>query len=259
VNVLDYVLIVLLLIFLGLGYRKGFIWQALSIAGIALALIVAARYHAPLADTAVLEWLRDRSDATALVVSFLAIFFVLAGITATIARAIGKKLDRTGIQPLNHWLGAFLGVLQGAALLGVLALALQQWGTEGGVVDPPQDDAQGLIAGSYLIPRLVTGTLAVADFVVELIPPEDREKIVELYRTQAPEGAAERARAGGAVDPGIDLVPRPAVAEGANPRDERRPVLDLGALRRLTLERQDEARPAPAAARTGDEDPGAER
>ena len=192
-NVLDYVLLGILLLFLFFGYRKGFIRQALSIAGVITAFYLGARYHAPLAGTSIFSSIRERSETAALVISFVGIFLVTAFVTGLLAAAIGRKMKDNAMCGYDRTLGGFLGVAKGVFLLGGIAIALQQFGlpegTAIGEVIPAdaQEKTEGLIAESVLVPHLAKGCLE----LIALIPQEDLEEITRAYKERLVSGNAE--------------------------------------------------------------------
>lgn len=261
-NVTDYIILGILLVFLITGYRKGFLMQALSIIGVAVAFVLASLYHARLAGTAMFETFRQSNESGALVAAFVCIFFFTAGITGLLATWIRRKTKKKIEGGLNKSLGALLGLASGTVLLGGLALGLQEWRLPQGAVVPVklqdiQEKGQDLVADSYLIPYLTSGCLA----LIDVIPQEGREELVKLYqenddwlpvvaRLQDP---ATTARKDGETTPGEG-----SEASSEKSSKEAKPLppelLDLGALRRLIV-RESELSEEPTPTAGTDEEP----
>ncbi|MBN1444474.1 MAG: CvpA family protein, partial [Planctomycetes bacterium] len=268
------------------GYFKGFVIQALGIIGIGLAFYLAARFHRPLAEMPVLSGVREQSPSAALVVSFVAVFFVVAALTSTITFVIGRKVKHTAVRPADKWFGGLLGLTKGVLLLGGAAVGLQEYGFPLGAVVPgrlqevPGDQGNAVeaaIGRSALIPYLAEGCL----IAVRLVPKETREELVKVYREQtrgilgSEEGGAGESPAGGTAAKSLipqNLAAKPAGslpevstppggADGASskiaakekpglpadaPRDQ---LLDLGQWRQIVVEEKETiARPVPATA-----------
>lgn len=181
-NVLDYILLAILLVFLARGYSKGFVYQVLQISGVILAFIVASRFHPVLAGSEALSGVRERSDTAALVLAFIAIFFVVAAVASVIAVQVSQRASKLQIHGANAMLGALTGLAQGVLLLGGASLGLKEIGFPGGAVPltPPSAVAQGkqLITDSVLVTPLAEGCLA----LVALIPQRSREEIMDHFR-----------------------------------------------------------------------------
>ncbi|MCZ6794879.1 MAG: CvpA family protein [Planctomycetota bacterium] len=260
-NVLDYVLLAILLVFLVSGYRKGFILQTLSIVGILVAFFVASYYHAPLANTTLFEDFRADRPTASLVISFLCIFFLTAGVTGLLAHWIRGKTQKKGRSGLDRSFGGLLGVAGGAVLLGSVALGLQQWGMDEGVLVPAgvQEKGRELIAESWMVPKLTDSCLA----LIALIPQGGREEIARAWREN--DGwlrNLDRRKDAGGAPAGVDKIGS-ADAAGAPPRPPALP--GLGTLRKLHAEEREAAPPTPAtgtpaepespAARSGESEP----
>jgi uncharacterized membrane protein required for colicin V production len=178
-NILDYVLLAILVFFVFSGFRRGFLWQLISIAGVVGAFILAGRYHAPLAETGIFAGIREKSAQGALITSFLGIFIAISLVTGFIASWIGRKLEERGFGSYDKLFGAILGGAKAVLLLGGAAVGLQQYGLPEGATVPIdlQKKTDSWIAGSYLVPRLSQGCFA----IIELIPRAERDEIAEFY------------------------------------------------------------------------------
>jgi len=274
VNVLDYVLLALLLIFLVSGYRKGFLWQALAIVGVCVSFFVAARFHTPLAETSVFDSFRERSPSLALVVSFVGIFFILVAVTSLLTRTIGRKVKKESTRDLDKWLGALLGTAKGVILLGGIGLAFQEWGFEEGAAIPAefQEKGEGLVRESLLVPMLTDGCFA----MIDLMPTGAKQEIAEVFDTEIFTGkktpidessspdkltASNKAADGDTILKPTGLKPTGLVAgssTGATGTEEvvtekKIPLLDLGSLRNVRApQAQIPDKPVPATSKIED-------
>ena len=180
-NALDYILLAILLLFVIFGYRRGFVWQALSIAGVIGAIFVAARYHASVAEMGILESIRSRSENAALVTAFVGIFILLTLITGFIVGKIGSRIQDKGLKSFDKTFGAVLGLAKGVLLLGGVAIAIQQFGLpeENALVsEDARQRSEGFVADSLLVPKLAEGCLV----VIEMIPEPARDQLATQYK-----------------------------------------------------------------------------
>ncbi|SDN56759.1 CvpA family protein [Alkalicoccus daliensis] len=129
-------LLIWLVISFFVGYRRGFVLQAVHIAGLVLAFIAAWLYYEELANIIQL-WipfpqLPDESSWSLLneafgreMVYYNGIAFVLIFIVVKIiAQIIGSMFDFIANLPIlhffNNWLGAVLGFIEGLIILSIL-------------------------------------------------------------------------------------------------------------------------------------------
>ena len=117
---LDAVLLLLLVLFALRGFWRGFLREALGLAGLAVAGILVVGWSEPIAD--VLSGRGGLSPLTARLVSAVglavAVFLVVRLLGATVARVTSALF----LRPIDRVAGIGLGLAEGFALLG-LALA----------------------------------------------------------------------------------------------------------------------------------------
>jgi uncharacterized membrane protein required for colicin V production len=278
VNALDYVLLGILAIFLISGYRRGFLWQALSIATIAVAFFVAARYHGHVAAMSFLEKVRSSSPTAASVGAFIGIFFLITFVAGFILTRIMKRIEEATdpeLRQFNRFLGALLGGAKGALLLGGLAVAILQWGLpEGTVFDKDlKAKGEGLVASSYLVPKLAKSCIILLDYiprekVVEVV--EEGQEILHLKGKEegqpaaAPPGSGASSAGGGLKPMSLDETTTKTAASGsaradaaleelarqARGADKPGRPLDLGVLGRNLMEQGSEGQPVPSSGKT---------
>ncbi len=122
-NLVDLLLVVVVLLGVGSGWRQGFISGALSLATLAASLLFALTFYA-----AVATWLVARSwvaDPWASPVAFGATLLVASLLLGGIARALMRRLPH-GVHALglNRWLGVVPGAVTGCIHAAVVAVVL---------------------------------------------------------------------------------------------------------------------------------------
>jgi len=126
----DVAIVFTLLLTTVLGYRSGFIWQAIRIASVVAAFWVAARFHPLVA----IRLARDMSESARLGVSFVGLFvgsLLVAYLTMFLVR---EPIDALEPETGDRVLGALIGMAKGLLLCGIAALAVLQFGDELGDV-----------------------------------------------------------------------------------------------------------------------------
>jgi uncharacterized protein YkwD len=127
INVIDILLIIVIVLSMLNGYRRGFIHGVLDLAGWVLSLIAGLRYHQPVA-----QWLGANVDLWSEVWDQPIAFVLVALITGVIVHVIGywilRRLpEKTHENPVNQLFGLLPGVINGlitAAILSALLLAI---------------------------------------------------------------------------------------------------------------------------------------
>jgi membrane protein required for colicin V production len=128
-NTVDWIILVVLAVSVGISLWRGFTREAISLAGWVAAFVVANLFAAQLAGL-LGQWINSITGSY--VVAFAALFvgtLVLAGILAK----LGKQLVRaTGLSLLDRLLGTVFGFARGVILIVVAVYLLRQ-------VAPPQN------------------------------------------------------------------------------------------------------------------------
>ena len=265
VNAVDYVLLAVLGAFLIYGYMKGFLRQVLLFIGIGVSFFLASRYHVALAESNFLESLRESNETVALVVCFVGILFVSAAITSIVASLIGRSFRTATGAGGDRWLGALLGVGVGAVLLGGVAVGIREWKAPDGALGIPSAEAgeaggfSDLVAQSLLLPHFADVCL----FVVDKIPKEQREELIAVYddhikvmKTTKPAVESSTGNPVSDFTNSLTAAPRESASKIAIAAKNERTngkLLDLGALRTLVRNQEEEAAPAPASAKLEEE------
>lgn len=119
-NELDYAIIVVVLVSLGVGAWRGAIREVINIGGWVMAFILAHSFSTTLAPYFA-DWMAD--PVYRLVVAWIVLFvavLIFAGLLASVLSELVRKL---GLSALDRGLGAMIGVLRGGLVVIVLALA----------------------------------------------------------------------------------------------------------------------------------------
>jgi len=123
---LDSTLLVLLGLGASFGFMTGLLWQVARVASLALGLWTTILFH-PQAVELVQEYLLRDADAmlvggVAYTVVFLIVYFVLLLIT----QSLEKFLQASGFAWMDRFLGAMLGSVKTAAVLGAACLLVSR-------------------------------------------------------------------------------------------------------------------------------------
>ncbi len=124
-NSLDYLLLAIILVSALLGLMRGLIKEVLSLCAYVAAFFGALWWGPPMAEwlPAFLENPLLRMAAATLIV-FLAVLLSVG----LLNMALGALIDRTGLSPADHGLGALFGLLRGSII--VLAIMVMAGYTE---------------------------------------------------------------------------------------------------------------------------------
>lgn len=125
-NIIDVVLVLLVLLSVANGYRRGFILGLLDLLGWALGLVAGLRFYQPVA-----RWLGPRVDMWSEVYDQPIAFVVVAAVTVIAVQVIGHfvfgQSKDVHEHSTNRWLGVFPGLANGlitAALVSSLMVSL---------------------------------------------------------------------------------------------------------------------------------------
>ena len=119
-NELDYAVGALIIISIVVGIVRGAVREAINVAGWILAFILAHAFAQNLA-VYIADWMSEPVFRTAL--AWLSIFVCVLAISSLFASLISELVQKLGLGGLNQFLGAIIGLVRGALVLLVLALA----------------------------------------------------------------------------------------------------------------------------------------
>jgi membrane protein required for colicin V production len=139
-NGFDWLLIAILLISMGVAYRRGIVRTICGLAGFFGGLMLATTYYTQLADRIVHVRLLA-SVPTARILSYLLIVIVTVSLFEVAGLALQKMLRMVGLGFVDHLCGVAFGFVRGCVIcLGVLMVtsnfAPQSWVVTTSVVSP---------------------------------------------------------------------------------------------------------------------------
>jgi membrane protein required for colicin V production len=145
VNIVDLILLVVLFLFALRGYFKGLFRETLSLAGLVIGFLAAARYSASLATMGEGYW--KTSPLILKGVSFVGVFFVVYFFFNLVGWLLHRSEKVLFLQTLNRAGGIAVGLAKGAA---VMALAVSFAGSVNWVPKAAKDKFES----SVLVPPL---------------------------------------------------------------------------------------------------------
>ena len=117
-NYIDYIILVILALFLIQGYRKGIIIGLATIAALILGIYAAVHFSNYL-DSTLVEHLHP-SKKWLPILSFTATFILVVVVVMIVAKLTEKLVDIVGMGFFNHIGGAALGLAKGVILVSIL-------------------------------------------------------------------------------------------------------------------------------------------
>ena len=119
-NELDYFIIVVLLISIGIGVFRGAVREVLNIVGWVLAFILAYEFAPSLAANFA-DWAAE--PTVRLVVAWVAVFLMVLVVVGLIASLLSELMRKLGLGALDRGVGGAIGLFRGAIVLVALTLA----------------------------------------------------------------------------------------------------------------------------------------
>lgn len=172
-NPLDGIILGILLFFLIIGAMRGWFRQILQISTILIAFVAASLLHLGLADAAMFDGIRQKSDALADGSAFM-IIFLSCSIFLTIISAFIFDLGRPDqLSFSDHALGALISVISGILVLGCVCLVANEWIKPGKEAGKEAGTVAELISASSLISPLSES----CQVLIDLIPASSRKQM----------------------------------------------------------------------------------
>ena len=128
-NFIDYIILVILLLFLIHGYRKGIIISLASIAALVLGIYAAVNFSNYL-DATLMEHLKP-SRKWLQILSFSITFLLVVIAVMLVAKLTEKLVDVVGMGFFNHIGGAALGLIKGVILISILIFIFSSFDHKG--------------------------------------------------------------------------------------------------------------------------------
>lgn len=172
-NPLDGIILGILLFFLIIGAMRGWFRQVLQISTILIAFVAASLLHLGLADAAMFDGIRQKSDALADGSAFM-IIFLSCSIFLTIIAALIFDLGRPD-QPSfsDRALGALISVASGILILGCVCLVADEWIKPEKKAGKKAGPVAELISASALVSPLSES----CQVLIDLIPASNRKQL----------------------------------------------------------------------------------
>ena len=120
-NGLDYAIIVLLLLSIGVGVIRGAMREVMNIIGWVLAFILAHAFATDLAPHFA-EWVGE--PAARIVLAWATIFAVVVIVASLVASLLSEVVKKFGLSTLDRGVGALIGMARGLLILLAVTLAL---------------------------------------------------------------------------------------------------------------------------------------
>ncbi len=121
---------------------RGFVREALSLAGWIAAFLLAKAFYEPVAEMLVEH---IETNSIRLGVAWVGIFVVVLFLAGVVNYIIGKMIDKAGLSGTDRFLGMGFGALRGVLIVALIVLGLKQF------TPVPKDDWWGK---SALIPHM---------------------------------------------------------------------------------------------------------
>jgi len=172
-NPLDGIILGILLFFLIIGAIRGWFRQILQISTILIAFVAASLLHLGLADAAMFDGIRQKSDALADGSAFM-IIFLSCSIFLTIIAALIFDLGRPdGLAFSDRALGALISVASGILILGCVCLVADEW------TKPEKTTGKEarLVAEFISASALVSPLSESCRVLIDLIPASSRKQL----------------------------------------------------------------------------------
>ena len=172
-NPLDGIILGILLFFLIIGALRGWFRQILQISTILIAFVAASLLHLGLADAAMFDGIRQKSDALADGSAFMIIFLscsIFLTIIAALIFDLGKP-DQLSFS--DRALGALISVTSGILVLGCVCLVADEWIKPGKKAGNEAGPVAELISASVLVSPLSES----CQVLIDLIPASSRKQL----------------------------------------------------------------------------------
>ncbi|MEI7897071.1 MAG: CvpA family protein [bacterium] len=121
-NYLDYIMLVILALFIFQGYRKGIIISLASVAALILGIYIAVHFSNYL-DATLMEHLKP-SRKWLPILSFSITFLAVVIVVMLVAKLTAKLVDVVGMGFFNQIGGAAVGLVKGVILISILLFIL---------------------------------------------------------------------------------------------------------------------------------------
>jgi len=121
-NIFDFVILIILGIFVFNGVRKGFLREVAGLVGIVIAFILAVRFMDDL--SVIFTYFLGLSPRIAVVVTAIVIFILVVVAFVLMAKVVRKLMELATLGWIDRLMGAMLGLLKGVIIVSIVTLIL---------------------------------------------------------------------------------------------------------------------------------------
>ncbi len=121
-QILDLILILILIVFIIFGYRKGLIAELLQLAGLIVSFLLIGKYAPLVKEGLIMKWQLGPFLAT--LCSYLLIFILIAIIIQLVRMAMEYFVKALSMTFLNRTLGAVFGLLSGLFFFALILILI---------------------------------------------------------------------------------------------------------------------------------------
>lgn len=120
----DWVILAIIGLSALISLMRGFVREALSLAGWIAAFLLAKAFYEPVSDMLITH---IETNSIRLGVSWVGIFVVVLVAAGIVNYLIGKMIDKAGLSGTDRFLGMGFGALRGILIVALLVLGLKQF------------------------------------------------------------------------------------------------------------------------------------
>lgn len=173
----DWVILAIIGLSALISLMRGFVREALSLAGWIAAFLLAKTFYQPVA-----ELLVEHIDTNSirLGVAWVGIFVITLFLAGVVNFLIGKMIDKAGLSGTDRFLGMGFGAIRGILIVALLVLGLRQF------TPVPQDDWW---TTSKLIPHMETVAEWFYDKLGEVVDVPELDADKKLQDTNDPKAS----------------------------------------------------------------------
>jgi membrane protein required for colicin V production len=160
----DTTIVVLVLIGAAFGLLSGFLWQVSRIVSFGLALYASIYCHDWASGVLTAAFFRDADPRVPRVLAFPIVFLTVYLVLFLITLLLERSMKAARLEPVNRLVGALLGAVKTALILGTLCLAMANY---------PSPRTEEIMERSVLAPALAD----VSNLVIIAIPEEYKKEL----------------------------------------------------------------------------------
>jgi membrane protein required for colicin V production len=138
-TITDIIILVCMVVGAGIGFKKGLVWQAITIVGLVLGFIVAKYLYLYVAE----KYISPVTDSftVAQIFAFVGIWIFIPLVFSLVGLLLTKVVDVVSLGCFNRLLGAALGVVKYMFFIGVVIYVLDYFDTRNHVISREKKEA----------------------------------------------------------------------------------------------------------------------